>query len=95
MRTPNVEVKVGPSSLIIEIKGVPHLILRRADLSGIEAWIRRIGVVETYYQIEFTLGSSTIMTDYDSRDLWEEILRKLAAAKIFDEMEGEPDRRTT
>lgn len=84
-----VEVKVGPADLVIEIRGVPHLILRRADLSAIESWIRNVGSVAPYYFIEFVTRNGPVTTDYKDRSLWEEILRKLAAARPFDEMQGE------
>lgn len=92
MSAPKVNVVVGPSDLVVEISGVPHLILRRADVSGVESWAKTIGARETYYCIEFTTKHGVITCDYTRRDLWEAILIKLAQAKPFDEMQGEAQR---
>jgi hypothetical protein len=87
-----VVVKVGPAEVIVEIRGIPHLVLRRADLSAIESWIRNVGSIEPYYFIEFTTRHGAVTCDYKDRPLWEELLKKLAAAKLFDDMQGEATR---
>jgi hypothetical protein len=87
-----VEIKIGPAEIVIEINKIPHLILRRADLTAIHSWIHSVGVVETYFFIEYTTRNGTITSDYDDRSLWEEILKKLGQAKLFNEMQGEPSR---
>lgn len=88
-----VTVKIGPADLIVEILGVPHLIIRRSDLSAIEAWQMTVGAIERYYFIEFTTKNGPVTCDYDDRDLWSEILTKLGAAKLFNQMQGEPARQ--
>jgi hypothetical protein len=90
--TPPVEARVGPCEAIVEICGVPHLILRRADISGIQSWIKGLGTVRPYFCIEIATRHGKIVCDYERRDLWEEILRKLADAKIFNDFQEEPTR---
>jgi hypothetical protein len=87
----DVQVQVGPSDLKVLINGIPYILLRRADLSAIQAWIRRIGAVEPFYEIEFTTKNGSIKCDYSDRELWEKILRALGHAHIFEVMEGQPD----
>lgn len=84
-----VEIRVGPCDIMVLIRGLPHLILRRADLSGIESWQMSIGTRERYYFIQYTLRHGVITCDYDRGDLWREILSESAKAKVFDNMQGE------
>lgn len=87
-----VVVRVGPADVIIEIRGVPHIILRRAGVTAVESWIRNVGSIQPYYFIEFTTRNGAVTSDYKDRPLWEEILKKLAASRMFDEMQGEAPR---
>lgn len=84
----SVEINVGPSEIIVLIKGLPHLLLRRQDLSGIQTYYKTIGVRQTLYFIEFTTRNGVIISDYNEFWLWEAILIKLREAKIFDHMLG-------
>lgn len=83
-----VQVEVLPCEVAVLIRGLPHLLLRRADLSGMQAYIKNVGVRKPLYFIEFTTRSGPIVADYDQRPLWETILRQLRAARIFENMQG-------
>lgn len=83
-----VEIQVLPCEVTVLIRGLPHLILRRADLTGMQAYIKNIGVREPVYFIEFTTRHGLIVADYDKRPLWEAVLRSLKEAKIFENMQG-------
>lgn len=83
-----VEIQVLPCEVAILIHGLPHLLLRRADLTGMQAYIKNVGVREPVYFIEFTTRHGLIVADYDKRPLWEQILRSLKEAKIFENMQG-------
>jgi hypothetical protein len=83
-----VEIRVGPSEICVLIKGLPHLLLRRQDLSGIQTYYKSTGVRFPLYFIEFTTRHGTIIADYNERWLWEEILSGLRDARIFDHMLG-------
>lgn len=85
-------VRIGPADVVVEIRGVPHLILRRADVSAVESWIRNVGSLHPYYFIEFTTRNGPVTCDYKDRPLWEEVLKKLAASRMFDEVQGEAER---
>lgn len=84
----NVEIQVMPCEVTVLIRGLPHLILRRADLAGMQAYIKNVGVREPVYFIEFTTRHGLIVADYDKRPLWEEVLRTVHAARIFENMQG-------
>lgn len=88
-RAKRVEIKVGPCDIMVLIRGLPHLILRRADLSGIESWQMTIGARERYYFIQYTLRHGVITCDYDKVDLWQEILAEFSKAQVFNNMQGE------
>jgi hypothetical protein len=83
-----IEVKVGPSEIAVLIKSLPHLLLRRQDLTGFQSYYKTTGVRDPLYFIEFTMRNGLIVSDYNDRDLWEKILIALLEAKIFDHMLG-------
>lgn len=83
-----VEIEVLPCEVAVLIQGLPHLILRRAVLTGIQAYIKSIGVREPIYFIEFSMLDGLIIADYDQRSLWEQVLRALKSAKVFENMQG-------
>lgn len=83
---------MAPAHVIVRIRDVPHLILRRSDLSAIESWKMTDGTVERYYFIQFTMRDGKVTCDYTDEALWTEILAKLGTSKLFDNMQGEPSR---
>lgn len=90
MAPAKVEVKVRPNEISILIKGLPHLLLRRHDLSGIQAYWKTTGVLGgALFFIEFTTSNGVITSDYNDRALWESILVAIRDANMFDRMLGE------
>jgi hypothetical protein len=89
MRQNPVTVEVTTDTVSVLIRGLPHLILRRMDLTAIQSYIREGGVRSTVYFIEFTVRGSTIVCDYEKRDVWEAVLAALYDAKVFAIMQGE------
>lgn len=85
---PNVKIQVSPCEVVILIRDLPHMILRRADLTGMQAYIKNVGVREPVYFIEFTTHTGLVTADYDKRPLWEAILKGLRDARPFDHMQG-------
>lgn len=83
-----VEVKVLPHELAVLINGLPHLLLRRNDLGGIQSYYKTTGVRDPIYFIEFTTARGLIVADYNDRKLWERILAALRDSKLFDNMLG-------
>lgn len=81
-------VQVTPCEISILIRGLPHLILRRSDLAGIQSYIKTVGVRDPVYFIEFSMRTGDIIADYDMRTLWEQILVALRDSRIFDNMQG-------
>ncbi len=84
-----VKVTVTPCEIGILIQGLPHLLLRRGDLVGIQAYIREAGSRVPIYFIEFTTQHGEIVCDYDNRKLWEMILAALRDARLFEHMQGQ------
>lgn len=86
--TSKIEIKIGPSEVAVLIRNLPHLLLRRQDLIGIQSYYKTTGVRDPLYFIEFTMRNDTIIADYNDRLLWERILIGLRDARIFDHMLG-------
>lgn len=83
-------VNVGPHEIAVLIGGMPHLLLRRSEIIGVQSYIKSAGPREPIYFIEIsTARAGLIVSDYDNRPLWEEILAALRDARMFDEMLGE------
>ena len=83
-----VQVKVGPNEVCVLINGLPHVMLRRKDLTGIQSYWKTSGSRETLFFLEFTLRHGPMICDYAERDLWEEILSALLKSRLFDHMLG-------
>lgn len=83
-----IEITVGPHEVAILINRLPHLMLRRCDVSGMQAYYKTTGVREVLYFIEFTTKNGLIVADYTDRKLWEKILTGLRDARPFDNMLG-------
>jgi hypothetical protein len=64
--------------------------VRRADVVGVQAYIKNVGSLVPIYFIEVVTKTTPIVCDYADRSLWEEVLHGLADARIFDERMGEP-----
>jgi hypothetical protein len=86
--TSKIEIKIGPSEVAVLIRNLPHLLLRRQDLIGIQSYYKTTGVRDPLYFIEFTMRHETIIADYNDRKLWEGILIGLRDARLFDHMLG-------
>lgn len=72
------------------INGLPHVMLARCDLLGVQSFIKSTGPAVPMYFIVFTMvGGHEIAVDYDERLSWEKVLRALRDARIFDERFGE------
>lgn len=84
-----VEVQIASSEICVLIKGLPHLMLRRQDVSGFQAYYKTTGVRDPLYFIEFTTSRGAVISDYNDRSLWEMILKELRKSKMFDHMLGE------
>ncbi len=63
--------------------------LRRADVIGVQSYIKNIGPVVPIYFIEITTKTSQVVCDYSERCLWEDILSSMAEARMFDERMGQ------
>lgn len=70
------EVRYVPdvSTIKIVIDDLPHLILQRSELVGIQSWI---AVGDKMWCIEFYTTHNTILCEYESQELWEKILKLL------------------
>lgn len=76
MKTPNVEVKIDQYSLWIFINDVLHVEIPLKAYRGMSSWCDG----PHGHTIEFMLaGSEPLVVEYGSRDMWREILAKLAA----------------
>lgn len=72
----------------IRIRGLPHLMFRRAGLSAIHSYYKTTGVRDPIYFIEFTTDAGLVISDYNERELWERILEGLRDARLFEHMLG-------
>lgn len=59
----------------IYINGLLHLSINRNELLGIQSWLK--GTKRRMYYIEFTMRTREILSNYDSRATWAEILKLL------------------
>ena len=82
-------VEITASEIKVSVHGVPHLVLRRADVVGVQGYIKNIGPIMPIYFIEITTKTSQVVCDYSERCLWEDILAGMAEARMFDERMGE------
>ena len=83
------QIEVTASDIKIRIHGIPHLILRRSEVVGVQGYIKNVGPIEPIYFIEITTKTAEIICDYKDRCLWESILGGIADARVFDERLGE------
>lgn len=87
---PLVEVRVGPHEVAVLIRGLPHILLRRAEVLAFQAYIKSEGPAAPMYFLEVTLaGGRAVVSDYDTRTVWEAVIAGLGAAHVFDERLGE------
>lgn len=85
-----IDVIVTATSAAILINDLPHVLLRRPDLMGVESYDRTTGVAERRFYIEFIMsGGTTIMCNYDRLELWVKVLAALRDAKLFDHRFGQ------
>lgn len=75
---PNVEIKQSIESIKIMINGLIFLCIKRAEFVSFQSWKEN-----SKYNIEFYTTSKDILTEYDNRELWETVLRKLDESYIF------------
>lgn len=74
---PTAEVAISHKAVRVTIDGIVHAHVDRARMMGFTSWIE--GHPGHSYAIEFAMeGGAFILTEYDSRALWESILRQLA-----------------
>lgn len=85
----NITVEVTASEIKVGVRGVPHLMLRRSEVVGVQGYIKNVGPIEPIYFIEITTKTAKIVCDYRDRSLWEAILSGMADARVFDERMGE------
>ena len=85
-----VSVRVTACEVAVFIDGLPHLLIRRKDITALQSYIKSHGAATPIYFIEISTAShDLIVSDYDDMSLWKQILQALGEAKIFDEMLGE------
>jgi hypothetical protein len=72
-------LKVEHRLVKIYINGIVHLLLKKEALLGFQSWIVGDGL---RYCIEFQLRGGAVLADYDSRELWTEILKLLDEAAL-------------
>lgn len=83
-------LRVDRNQIVVSFGRVPHLILSRGDIVGVQSWLYRIGVKDPLYVIEITTRKgATITAEYDDQKNWEAILIALAEAHLFDQLGGE------
>ena len=80
---------VTAHEISVRIGGVPHLLFRRSDVVCIQGYIKNVGPAEPIYFIEVATKECEVVSDYQDRSLWEEILTGLADADVFAERLGE------
>lgn len=74
---PTVELKYN--RIVIKFNGLLHVTFKRSNLISIQSW--RQG--ENNYYIEYLFNEGNpLLTDYDSKEKWEEILKELE--KVLD-----------
>ena len=82
-------IEVRTHEFCLRIDGVPHLVLRRSDIVGLQSYVRSRSAAEPIHYIEFAMRAGEVVCDYEDRTLWEEILNGIAAARLFDQRIGE------
>jgi hypothetical protein len=78
----NIEVSSSDFDLLIKFDGITHLRVSLAQLVGIQSWIQ--GKNNKKYIIEYSTKTTTIQSEYDDRNKWEQILAELDKLEIFD-----------
>lgn len=77
-------VKVDVESLFsrirIRIDGIIHLSLPQSENISVQSWLNP---QRSYYAIEYSLSETTVLCEYDNRELWSTILKKLEENKII------------
>lgn len=74
-------IKNKDNKIEILIDGVPHLSFNRKKLVGFQSWI--IGEEHQIYYIEFYFKNREILTEYDNKDKWEQILGLLSKENLY------------
>lgn len=82
-------VEVTASEIKVVLQGIPHLVLRRSDVVGVQGYIKNIGPAVPIYFVEVTTSTGQVVCDYAERGLWEDVLVGMADARMFDERMGE------
>lgn len=71
-----IEVFSTRTKLIITINGLRHLVINHGvDELNFQSWIDDTKDVK--YHIEYYLENRTILTEYENREDWEEILKRI------------------
>lgn len=67
--------------LLISINSIPHLCIRKSHLTGFQGYIK--GEQAQVWYIEFYTKYGNFVSEYDNKEIWEQVLKALGEAKIF------------
>lgn len=76
---PEIEIEVTFTRIRIKINGVIHLSLPQGDII-VQSWLIPN---KSYYAIEYYMGDSVVLCEYDNREIWECILKELENKNVI------------
>ena len=65
----------------VTINSIPHLCIHKSHLTGFQGYIK--GEQAQVWYIEFYTKYGNFVSEYDNKDIWEQVLKALGEAKIF------------
>jgi hypothetical protein len=77
----NITCSTNDYQLLISINSIPHLCIRKSHLTGFQGYIK--GEDAKVWYIEFYTKYGNFVSEYDNRDIWEQVLSCIGKAKIF------------
>lgn len=86
---PQITVTSDPVRLTVTVEGIPHLLLRKKNITGVHGWIDlRGGNDGEIYSIGFNMARGPeIICEYDSRTKWQSILLGIQEQNLFGDFE--------
>lgn len=73
-----VEVKTSFNTIRILINDVLHVALKKDEFVGVQTWIEGTGK----WCIEYHLKTTSILTEQDSKEKWEAIIKELEKIEL-------------
>lgn len=77
--TPEIKVENTFSRIRIKINGIIHVSLPQGDIK-VQTWL---APQKSYYAIEYYTSDGEVLCEYDTREIWEKILKELEKANVI------------